>query len=318
MNLFASEGFPVPSGPVAGSILTDDGVRLRFACWRGTGAQRLGTICLMQGRAECIEKYFEVVAELRWRGFAVATLDWRGQGGSDRVLVDSRKGHVDDFAEYDADLDAFMQQIVLPDFPPPYYVLGHSMGGMIALRAARAGRTRFTRMVLSAPLVDIAPSSTPRLVSHAVPAVAAAFGLGDLRVPGQEQYAPDLFPFPGNYLTSDPGRYQRFVSILKSRPDWAIGAPSFAWLHAANRAVREMAHHEFGPSIQVPVLLVAAGDDRVVSTSAIARLARNLRAGAYVVVPGARHELLMERDSLRDLFWAAFDAFVPGSAVVTA
>jgi lysophospholipase len=35
------------------------------------------------------------------------------------------------------------------------------------------------------------------------------------------------------------------------------------------------------------------------------------------VIPGARHELLMERNSLRELFWAAFDAFIPGSAVVT-
>jgi lysophospholipase len=317
MDFFSNGGYPVPPDPVAGSIFTDDGIRLRFAYWRASGAKRLGTVYLMQGRAECIEKYFEVVSELRERGFAVATLDWRGQGGSDRALNDSRKGHVDDFAEYDADLDAYMQQIVLPDLPPPYYVLAHSMGGMIALRAARSMRTRFTRMVLSAPLVDIAVSSTPRAVSHIVPAIATALGLGDLRVPGQEQYAPDLCPFPGNFLTSDPARYQRYVSILKERPAHAIGAPSFAWLHAANRAMREMMLQEFGDSVQVPVLLVAAGDDRVVSTTAIARLARELRAGAYVVIPGARHELLMERNSLRELFWAAFDAFIPGSAVLT-
>jgi lysophospholipase len=171
-------------------------------------------------------------------------------------------------------------------------------------------------MVLSSPLIDIVTSTTPRAVAHVAPAVAAAFGLGDLRVPGLEQYAVDLFPFPGNYLTSDPARYQRYVSILKARPERVIGAPTFGWLLAANRAVREMMRHDFGASIQVPVLLVAAGGDQVASTSAIARLARELRAGAYVVVPGARHELLMERDSLRELFWAAFDAFIPGSAIV--
>jgi lysophospholipase len=316
MDLLAIDGNPVPPDSIAGTILTDDGIGLRFASWRSTGGQRLGTVVLLQGRAECIEKYFEVVGELRGRGFAVVTFDWRGQGGSERVLRNSRKGHIDDFAQYDADLDAIMRQIVLPDFPPPYYVLGHSTGGMIALRAARAGGTRFTRMVLSAPLVDIAPSSTPRTVSYVVPAAAAAVGLGDLRAPGMEQYAVDLFPFPGNTLTSDPARYQRFASILKARPQLVVGAPTFAWVHAANRAMREMMRYEFGASVQVPVLLVAAGDDRVVSTSAVARLARELRAGAYVVLPGARHELLMERNSLRELFWAAFDAFIPGSDVI--
>ena len=316
MDLLAIDVNPVPPDPIAGTIVTDDGVGIRFASWRSTGGQRLGTVCLLQGRAECIEKYFEVVGELRARGFAVVTFDWRGQGGSERILGSSRKGHVDDFAQYDMDLDAIMQQIVLPDFPPPYYVLGHSTGGMIALRAARAGGTRFTRMVLSAPLIDIAASSTPRLVSYILPAAASAIGLGDIRVPGTEQYAVDLFPFPGNQLTSDPARYQRFVSILKSRPDLVVGAPTFAWVHAANRAMREMTRYEFGASVQVPVLLVAAGDDRVVSTSAVARLSRELRAGAYVVVPGARHELLMERNSLRELFWAAFDTFIPGSDVI--
>ena len=79
---------------------------------------------MFQGRAEFIEKYFETVRDLRARGFAVATIDWRGQGLSERALRDPRKGHVRNFSEYERDLEAFMQEVVLPDCPPPLFALG--------------------------------------------------------------------------------------------------------------------------------------------------------------------------------------------------
>jgi lysophospholipase len=115
MALVSIPSNPVPEGAVDGTIKTPDGVELRFARWPAGDGKRKGTVCVFPGRAEMIEKYFEVVSELRARGFAVAVLDWRGQGGSTRMLADPRKGHVEDFAEYQIDLDAFMKQIVLPD-----------------------------------------------------------------------------------------------------------------------------------------------------------------------------------------------------------
>ena len=56
-----------------------------------------GTVAILGGRGEFIEKYFEVAEDLLSRGLAVATMDWRGQGGSERPLRNARKGHVDDF-----------------------------------------------------------------------------------------------------------------------------------------------------------------------------------------------------------------------------
>ena len=111
-------------------------MKLRFARWDATRGPRRGTVCLFGGRGEFIEKYFEVVADLRRRGFAVATMDWRGQGGSGRALSNPRKGHVRDFAQYDNDLFRFMKEIVLPDCPPPFTALAHSMGANILIRNA--------------------------------------------------------------------------------------------------------------------------------------------------------------------------------------
>jgi lysophospholipase len=68
--------------------------------------------------------------------------------------------------------------------------------------------------------------------------------------------------------------------------------------------------------VTIPVLLVNAGADSVVSVRAVERMARRLRGASYVLVAGARHELMMERDIFAAQFWAAFDAFVPGGGPV--
>ncbi len=121
-------------------------------------------MCIFQGRAEFIEKYFEVVRDLRARGFAVATFDWRGQGLSQRALRDPRKGHVANFSEYTTDLETFMKEVVLPDCPPPLFALGHSMGAAVLIQAAAKGHRWFDRMVLTAPMIRL---SNRRLLSLA-------------------------------------------------------------------------------------------------------------------------------------------------------
>src|ERR1700716_4656632 len=113
MRLISIPANPVPEGAATAMLQTPDGVRLRYARWAPPPGRK-GTVCVFQGRAEFIEKYFEVVRDLRARGFAVAALDWRGQGLSERRLRDSRKGHVRSFAEYDIDLETFVHEIVLP------------------------------------------------------------------------------------------------------------------------------------------------------------------------------------------------------------
>src|SRR4051812_31557336 len=154
MTLVDIPANPVPENVVSGMLKTPDGVELRFARWAPPPGRK-GTVCVFQGRAEFIEKYFETVSELRARGFAVATLDWRGQGLSDRAQSDPRKGHVGDFSEYELDLDVFMREVVLPDCPPPLFAIGHSMGGSVMLRIARQGSRWFDRVVLSAPMIAL-------------------------------------------------------------------------------------------------------------------------------------------------------------------
>ena len=113
-------------------------------------------------------------------------------------------------------------------------------------------------------------------------------------------------------LTSDPERYARTAGIIAAAPEISLGWPTVGWLHAAFRLMGGFADPEFAREIATPTLVVASGADRVVDIRATERFASRLRTGRLVVIDGARHEVMMERDALRDLFWAAFDQFIPG------
>jgi lysophospholipase len=132
-------------------------------------------------------------------------------------------------------------------------------------------------------------------------------------VPGGDSSILALRPFPGNVLTSDPVRYARNASVLEAEPALGIGSPTVGWLDAAFRVMRTFAEPGYAAKIRQPILIVAVGRDEVVSTPAVENFASRLRAGSHLIVAGSRHEVLMEQDRFRAQFWAAFDAFVPGT-----
>src|SRR5580658_9936776 len=155
MPLVVTPDNPVPPGAIVESLHAVDGLRLRAARWTPSRRVR-GTIALFTGRAEFIEKYFETIGQLLDRGFSVAALDWRGQGGSARQLGNPRKGHIDDFSLFERDLVAFAAQALVPSCPKPWFGLAHSMGASILLMVAHSGRCPFERLVLTSPMIGIA------------------------------------------------------------------------------------------------------------------------------------------------------------------
>ncbi|MFS8035591.1 alpha/beta fold hydrolase [Xanthobacter sp. AM11] len=314
MTLFALPSHPVPEGCVAGEIVAADGVRLRFARWMPDGPRK-GTVAVLGGRAEFIEKYFEVVRELRSRGFAVAMLDWRGQGGSQRLLSNTLKGHVPRFSDYLLDLEIFAREVLLPDCPPPHFALGHSMGGTILLQSVLDGQRWFDRMVLSAPMLGLDSVPAQGLVRPLATALAH-LGFARAFVPGGRGRAMSRMRFAGNPLTSDRARFERTLELVRAHPALDLGAPTIGWLSAAFAAMAELTHPDTISRIRQPLLIIAAGGERLVSNKAIEHFSARLIAGAHVVVPASRHELLMERNLFRAQFWAAFDAFIPGTPIL--
>lgn len=313
MTLIAIPSNPVPEGAVTGELTTRDGVKIRFARWSPTGPRK-GTVCLFGGRTEMIEKYFEVIGELRERGFAVATMDWRGQGGSQRMLADPRKGYVRSFDDYQLDLEVFMREVVLPDCPAPIFGLAHSMGAAILLEAVHQGRRWFDRVVLSSPMIGlVGVLAGPSIRAFA--RIGTLIGLGKSYAPRGGSFSFANRPFLGNKVTSDPVRYQRTASIVDAAPQLGLGSPTLAWAAAAYNLIDTLADPLYPTALRQPMLILAAGEDGIVSTPATERFSVRLRAGSHLIVAGSQHEIMMERDAYRSQFWAAFDAFIPGSPI---
>ena len=310
MALYAIAENPIPPGAVEHELTALDGVRLRAARWTPENAS--GTIVLLGGRAEYIEKYYETTGDLLARGFAVATLDWRGQGGSERLLRDPFKGHIDDFGLYERDCLSLQREVLAPHCPRPWIGLCHSMGGAIMLRVAHGGRCPFDRLVLTSPMIALYGHAEPRYERWLVEALDGA-GLGGFYAPGgggARAYSRN--PFEGNVLTSDPARYARMGATLAAHPTLGLGGPTIGWVHAAFRLMRAFAEPDYPRAIATPTLVIASGADRVVDTRSVERFATRLRAGHLIVIDGARHEAMFERDTFRQLFFKAFDAFARG------
>jgi lysophospholipase len=312
MKLVETPDNAIPRGAETIGVTTVDGLILRAARFVPQGARK-GTVLIASGRSEYIEEYFETIGEMLARGLCVVAFDWRGQGLSTRELGDRAKGHIDDFSLYSRDLDAICAQVLEPHCPRPWYALGHSMGGAILLDQAHENMSPFARLVLSAPMIDIARLRFPKL-ARGLAVLCDSIGLGGAFVPGGGRRHILDRGFAGNPLTSDERRFDRVREALAAEPELSLGDPTVAWAHAAFRLMQKFQDAEYPRRIRTPVLIFAAQNDGVVDWLATERFAARLKVGRMILLGSSRHAILLERDDVRAKFWAGFDAFIPGAA----
>ncbi|MEL6677584.1 MAG: alpha/beta hydrolase [Pseudomonadota bacterium] len=291
----------LPPGGSAWFEDTPDGTRIRLARWDGG---RSGTILLLPGRTEYVEKYGAVIADLRARDLSVVTLDWRGQGLSQRADVGTL-GHVGRFSEFQQDLR--LAAAVAFALPGPHVMLAHSMGGCIGLRGLVSGLA-VERAVFSAPMWGLHMSPLLGPVAPFVARFLRAIGRGKRVVPGgtDENYVATM-EFPTNTLTTDRETFERMRSHLAAHPELGLGAPTVSWLGAA---FDEMSELMVAPPPRLPVLIGLGGQEAVVSSSAIHTQAERMPEATLLKVAGGKHELLMEAPALRREFLAAMDRFL--------
>jgi lysophospholipase len=292
-------------------FITAGTVRLRVG--RFDTEEARGVCLLLNGQTEFIEKYFEVIDELRGRGFCVVTFDWRGQGGSDRLLSDRRKAHIEDFSAYDQDLGTVMREVVAPlaeALKVRPLVMAHSMGGNILLRRLHDVANEFAAAILCAPMLGINSRGTPwwvvEKIAHQLnrkaPSTDFVWGMAD-----RDQLK---LPFAQQIVTSDPVRYARTQALLVADPELRLNGPTWGWLGAALKAIALTRSPGYAEAIATPCLLFGAGRDRVCDTEAVRIFAARMPNAEFVEIAEAEHEILMERDIFRAQLWSAFDGFV--------
>jgi len=297
--------------PELGWVDPGDGAHLRTAWWPLPGVPR-GTVLLLNGRCEFIERYQEIAGEWRARGYQVFSCDWRGQGRSSRLLPHQpQKGHLGDYRQRDADLDQVFAQLVAPRVAGPLVLFGHSMGGLIGLRHLLAHPGRYAAAVLSSPMLDFNTAPFPRWFAKTVALGATTLGFGRAYAFGQGDYDPQqAAQFETNPATGDRQRFLAFHQQLEHQPELRVGGVTFGWLAASFRALDHDLPRAPLEQLTLPVLILSSLADRLVPAASHQRLARRLPRAELHGYTGLRHEPLMEPDVIRARIWADLDGFL--------
>jgi len=293
-----------PEGGIAYWLTTSDAVRIRVGVW-DKGPK--GTVLLFPGRTEYIEKYGQTAGDLQAHGYAMISVDWRGQGLADRFLDDPATGHVMHFSDYQHDVAAMMDAADRLELPKPYYLLSHSMGGCIALRSLIDG-IDVKAAVFSAPMWGILMSAPIRPVARGIAWASRGIGMGHKYAPGTsaDSYVATA-SFTDNLLTTDPEMYAYMQKQAAAHPQLVLGGPSMHWLFEALTETRSL------QAISAPVLPVITylgTNERIVDTSAVIKKMDNWPNGHLEMVEGAEHEVLMEQPQMRNrVLQGAVDLF---------
>jgi alpha-beta hydrolase superfamily lysophospholipase len=290
--------------PLQSTLRTADGLdlaaehHLRPAC--------RGVVAFVHGYAEHTGRYGGLLAALAAAGYATHLLDLRGHGRSGGV-----RGHVLRFEEYLEDLDLFVERIgQVQDQAqpagarPPRILLGHSLGGLIALRYVlhrSAGPAAFDALAVVSPFLQ--PTMEVPWVKVGLAAVAA-------------QLSPTLLiksDIEASWLSHDPA----VVAAYEADP-LVFKTLNPRWFFEARRAQQEVL--ERAGEIRLPALFLLGGADPIADPATGRRVFERLGSTDkhLEVYPGLLHEILNEverQQVLRDLIaWLdTHTAHDPGS-----
>ncbi|ANP38299.1 hydrolase [Phaeobacter gallaeciensis] len=302
-----------PEGGEAHWVTTKDGLRIRVGHWLPDGLPReaiKGTVLIFPGRTEYIEKYGPAAIDLGRRGFATLAVDWRGQGLADRMLDDRRLGHVQHFPDFQQDVAAVVQLAQQLDLPKPWFLLAHSMGGAIGLRALIEGLP-VKACAFTGPMWGIQIPAAMRPVARILGALAPHLGFSAMRAPTTTKgHYVQSAPYEGNTLTNDADMYRFMQEQLEAQPDLTLGGPTVHWL---SEGLQECAALAQRPSPALPCITFLGSDEQIVNTDAIKDRMQRWPGGELDLVQGAQHEVVMEGPAIRqhtfDRMCALFDQY---------
>jgi len=274
-------------------------------------------VVFLPGLADFTEKYYELARDLNKKNMAVWIIDWMGQGGSGRYLNNPQKCHGADFQKNIDDLHYFIMEYIKhasvhPDVGRiPMAMLGYSMGGNIGLRYLHQHPETFECAALAAPMLGIKPLSKfpkaiARLFTHACYLAAGkryTLGGGDWSKDTRDNPVYDFF-------TSDEARSAVHNTWCEHNTDLQVGSVTYGWLHHARRSCVQIGRKAILRAIETPLVIASAGTEVFVDNKAIERAISFLPNAEHIHYDESKHEILMEKDSIRGDFLDKFYALV--------
>lgn len=273
-------------------------------------------VCL-SGLSEFSEKYYEVAHDMLKRNYAFWIMDWQYQGRSNRLGSVPQRRHSDGFETDVSDLLKFVSYIVKTN-GRPLIMIGHSMGGNIGLRFLAQHPDIFSCAAFSAPFLGIFSLSMfskilLRVLTPLMPLIKTryVFGSTDWRETMRKSDGTDIF-------TCDPIRDKVHNYWSKQETFLQVGGPTFGWIRHALKSCALLSRKQVLESIQIPVLIATAGREQIVDNQAIRAAAEHIPHAQLLEIAGSRHEIFMEHDEYRDVFFKAFDKMVEDNKITGA
>ena len=258
-----------------GELTGVGGLRLFTQAWLPDGSPS-AVVVLAHGAGEHSARYAHVAERFVREGFALHALDQRGHGRSE-----GHRGLIDRIANAVADLDQLVAQAAERHSGVPLYLLGHSVGGCVAISYTLSHQERLDGLVLSAPLAALEAASpltraAGKLLSRIAPRVGL-FGVEPERVSRDPEvvraYAEDPLVHHGKLPARTIGELASAVESFPARV----------------------------PAIELPLLVMHGSADRIVPVAASlmvydGALSQDKRLELY---DGLYHEILNEPEQDR-------------------
>ncbi|UTS82738.1 alpha/beta hydrolase [Phaeobacter piscinae] len=285
-----------PEGGSAYWVYAKDQVRLRVGLWKPDSPQK-GTVFVFPGRSEYIEKYGRTITELSKLGFGTFLIDWRGQGLADRSTTDAMTGHVDRFSDYHKDVAAMIEAAEELSLPKPWYLIGHSLGACIGLRALIDGLP-MAACAFTGPMWNIKLPAAKRAAAWPLSWAAQTLGKGHVYAPGTDGTSYVLStPYEANRLTNDVEMYEYYIRQATTLTDHQIGGPSLGWLFQTLNETKALSKVA---SPEIPCITFCGEQDEVVEISAVRDRMSRWPGGRLEMIPNARHDVFSEVPEIRN------------------
>lgn len=287
--------------------IAPDGWRMRRFRVSSDHAAPRGNLIFQTGRADFIEKYIESFDHWRRHGWAIEGFDWRGQGGSGRVLKDSRIGHAPPYETMVADLAAYCREWQERTMGP-HILIGHSMGGHLVLKTLAANDLAVDGAVLLSPMLGLNTGLIGERIGRLVARLLCWIGWTE-----RQAWAEDGNKGSGHRqrnLTHSEARYEDELWWRGQESMLDVGPPTWGWLRDSWSSISDLLHPGILERVRTPILMLCARKDPLVMTSTTKLVAHRLPNARLICNPDASHELLREVDPIRTWALAEIDSFI--------
>lgn len=247
-------------------------------------------VVIVHGLSEFTKKFYELSFYLLNQGYNVFLYDQRCHGLSGRLTDDIQLLHVDSFNDYVADLEQFIDEIIIPVENKPLYLYSHSMGGAITSLYLAKNQDKVQKAVLTAPMFQPIVKSVPEYVARASVRLCKALIGPEKRFFQSKNFDPNV-QYSAHHGTSEV-RFNYNLNLRKGNENYQSSPMSFSWVLNSLTVKNTILKDKFIQKIKTPILIISAEKDNTVKNEPQRLFAQKCNSCEFLEIGNETHSLL--------------------------